>query len=124
MKQHYLLEKLLILFKKHKSSPFIFTLFFTLFWGLDGIGQTTFSNTSNICPPDGNPNGITSTIAVSGLGNIISVSVRIPNISHTFYDDLDIMLISPTGQRIILMSDAGGNNNDVNNNTTSVLCHI
>lgn len=110
MKQHYLLEKLLILFKKHKSSPFIFTLFFTLFWGLDGIGQTTFSNTSDVCPKDGNSTGTTSTIAVNGLGNIVSVSVRIPNISHTYYDDLDIMLISPTGQRIILMSDAGGNN--------------
>lgn len=47
MKQHYILKKLLIIFKKHKSSPFIFTLFFTLFWGLDGIGQTDDCNNNS-----------------------------------------------------------------------------
>jgi subtilisin-like proprotein convertase family protein len=68
-------------------------------------GQT-FSNTANICPPDGNTTGITSVISVTGAGTILtSITVNIPNISHTWYDDLDIMLISPTGQRIILMSD-------------------
>ncbi|MFN6015725.1 MAG: proprotein convertase P-domain-containing protein, partial [Flavobacteriales bacterium] len=58
----------------------------------------------------------TSVIAVSGAGtSLTSITVRIPNISHTWYDDLDIMLISPTGQRIILMSDCGGNNSGTGN---------
>jgi hypothetical protein len=79
------------------------------------IGQT-FSNTANVCPPDGNITGTTSVIAVSVAGNnLTSITVNIPNRSHTWYDDLDIMLISPTGQRIILMSDCGGNNTGTGN---------
>lgn len=80
------------------------------------IFSQTFSNTSNVCPPDNNTTGTTSVIAVSGTGtSLTSVTVNIPNISHTYYDDLDIMLISPTGQRIILMSDCGGNNSGTGN---------
>ena len=73
--------------------------------------QLTFSNTVDVCPPDGNATGTTSVIAVAVTGtSLTSITVNIPNISHTWYDDLDIMLISPTGQRIILMSDCGGDN--------------
>ena len=75
------------------------------------FGQSTFSNTSNLCPTDGNTSGVSSTISVTGQPTSIStISVTIPNISHSWYDDLDIMLISPTGQRLVLMSDCGGNN--------------
>ena len=75
------------------------------------FGQSTFSNTSNLCPSDGNTSGVSSTISVTGQPTSIStISVTIPNISHSWYDDLDIMLISPTGQRLVLMSDCGGNN--------------
>jgi subtilisin-like proprotein convertase family protein len=75
------------------------------------IFSQTFSNTADVCPPDNNTTGTTSVIPVSGTGTTLtSVTVNIPNISHTFYDDLDIMLISPTGQRLILMSDCGGDN--------------
>src|SRR4029079_10802727 len=48
-------------------------------------------------------------IAVSGLsGNITKVTVDITGISHTFPDDLDILLVSPGGQNAIIMSDVGG----------------
>ena len=32
------------------------------------------------------------------------------NLNHTFPDDLDVLLVSPSGQKVMLMSDAGGAN--------------
>lgn len=50
-----------------------------------------------------------STIEVSGLnGSIVSVAVRLNGLSHTFPDDLDIVLVGPSGQAVMLMSDVGG----------------
>jgi len=50
-----------------------------------------------------------STISVSGLTGVVGkVTVSLNGLSHSFPDDLDIMLISPTGQKIMLMSDCGG----------------
>jgi subtilisin-like proprotein convertase family protein len=82
------------------------------------LGQfvtTTFTNatTFNVGPGVGNASLYPSTINVTGMPtSTVNVSVNIPNISHTFYDDIDILLVSPTGQRILLMSDCGGNNTD------------
>lgn len=50
-----------------------------------------------------------STIEISGLnGSIVTVVVRLNGLSHTFPDDLDIVLVGPSGQAVMLMSDAGG----------------
>jgi uncharacterized repeat protein (TIGR01451 family) len=50
-----------------------------------------------------------STIDVSGVnGSIVSVVVRLNGLSHTFPDDLDIVLVGPSGQAVMLMSDVGG----------------
>ncbi|MCI0746263.1 MAG: putative Ig domain-containing protein [Verrucomicrobia subdivision 3 bacterium] len=57
------------------------------------------------------------TIELSGLpGAISKVAVALSGLSHTFPDDLDILLVGPAGQRAMLMSDCGGGNgvNDVN----------
>ncbi|HEY7411983.1 MAG TPA: M36 family metallopeptidase [Vicinamibacteria bacterium] len=78
-------------------------------------------------PPVGNPAAITipatgtgtatgapatpypSTIAVTGLGGVVSkVTVDLFGLSHTFPGDVDVLLVGPGGQRMILMSDAGG----------------
>ncbi|MGG9961411.1 choice-of-anchor J domain-containing protein [Ferruginibacter sp. SUN106] len=71
----------------------------------------TFSNTAAITINDGSvatpyPAGI----AVSGLPTTgVSVnSVTVSGISHTWSDDIDVLLQSPTGQNVILMSDVGG----------------
>lgn len=49
-----------------------------------------------------------SNISVSGLtGQITDVNVVLSNLSHTFPDDIDILLVGPGGQRMILMADAG-----------------
>jgi subtilisin-like proprotein convertase family protein len=39
-------------------------------------------------------------------GTITDVNVTL-NVTHTFPDDLDILLVGPSGQRVVLMSDAG-----------------
>jgi len=50
-----------------------------------------------------------TSIGVSGFsGKIVDVNVQLKGITHTHPDDLDIMLVGPTGQSLLLMSDAGG----------------
>lgn len=36
------------------------------------------------------------------------VVVKLKDLSHTYPDDLDILLVGPGGQKVLLMSDAGG----------------
>ena len=58
-----------------------------------------------------------STLTVSGLpGSIAKLSVTLSNLSHTQPDDLDILLVGPSGQNVLLMSDVGGTT-DANNLT-------
>lgn len=51
-----------------------------------------------------------STVLVSGLpaSGATVKSVKIGNVNHTFPDDVDIVLVSPTNVPVILVSDAGG----------------
>ena len=50
-----------------------------------------------------------STITVSGLGGAITdVRLRLTGLSHTFPDDVDILLSSPSGETLRVMSDNGG----------------
>lgn len=50
-----------------------------------------------------------SSIAVSGVsGTIRDVNVTLRGLSHPDPDDLDILLVGPTGLKTMLMSDAGG----------------
>jgi subtilisin-like proprotein convertase family protein len=50
-----------------------------------------------------------SVIAVSGLGpSVTDVNVTVSGLSHTYPDDAGLLLVSPTGQSVILMSDSGG----------------
>lgn len=61
-----------------------------------------------------------STISVSGLtGEVYEVSVTLSNISHSFPDDLDVLLVGPEGQTALLVSDAGDGN--VISNVTIIL---
>jgi len=50
-----------------------------------------------------------STLAVSGASvDPGSVAVKLMGLSHTFPDDLDFLLVSPSGQTLVFMSDIGG----------------
>jgi subtilisin-like proprotein convertase family protein len=48
-------------------------------------------------------------LPVSGLsGEIADVDVNLTGLSHAHPDDLDVVLVSPQGQKVMLTSDAGG----------------
>jgi subtilisin-like proprotein convertase family protein len=55
----------------------------------------------------GSPYPSTITIA-NRTGTISKVTVRLDGLSHTYPDDLDVALVGPGGQAVMLMSDAGG----------------
>ncbi len=56
-----------------------------------------------------------SDIAVAGLPTtgVTVKSVKLGNFNHSFPDDVDILLVSPTGEAVILMSDVGGSTDAV-----------
>jgi subtilisin-like proprotein convertase family protein len=50
-----------------------------------------------------------SPITVGQLsGEIVTVTATLVNLAHSNPDDLDVLLVGPQGQTVILMSDAGG----------------
>lgn len=85
-------------------------------------GGTTqmFTNATALSIPDsGNGSPYPSTINVSGMtGTISKVIVKLKGLSHTYPDDLDILLVGPGGQKVLLLSDAGGAADVVNTTLT------
>lgn len=80
----------------------------------------TFSNPNPIAIPGTGTQGVAnpypSIIRLSGFNpaaTISDVDVRFENLSHTFPDDIDAVLVGPNGQNVLLMSD-NGSSNDVN----------
>jgi uncharacterized repeat protein (TIGR01451 family)/uncharacterized delta-60 repeat protein len=75
-----------------------------------GSSQLTFSNTKPITIPDQGPTvPYPSTIAISGIvGAVSKITVTLDRLSHSYPADIDILLASPGGQGVLLMSDAGG----------------
>lgn len=74
------------------------------------FGQTTFTNPSSISIPDQgqSDNLYPSPIVVSGLGNVTDVNVTLNGLTHTFPDDVALMLVSPSGAKMVIQSDVGG----------------
>jgi subtilisin-like proprotein convertase family protein len=59
-------------------------------------------------PSSGPASTYPAPIQVSGLtGTITDVDVRLNTLDHPFPSDLDVMLVGPGGQHVVLMSDAG-----------------
>jgi subtilisin-like proprotein convertase family protein len=81
---------------------------------------TVFANGAPISIPSvGAANPYPSEIVVSGLaGAITDVNVTLKGFSHTFPDDVDVLLVGPGGQKTILLSDAGENVNPSGANIT------
>ena len=96
------------------------TFAFTL--GGTTSSTSTFSNTNNITiPTSGAANPYPSTINVTGITQpVTKVTVVLNNLTHAWLADLDVMLVSPTGQKLMLMSDAGTDNNGPPVNGTPV----
>ena len=70
---------------------------------------TVFANTTDIVIPDhGEATPYPSTINVSGVSGLIdTVTVTFTNFTHSFPDDVDILLAGPAGQTVLLTSHAG-----------------
>ncbi|HTL55238.1 MAG TPA: Calx-beta domain-containing protein [Candidatus Limnocylindrales bacterium] len=76
------------------------------------VGRTanTYSNTAPIVINDATAaSPYPSIINVSGLpGAVNGTIVMLTNINHTWPRDIDVMLVSPSGQKTYLMAKAGG----------------
>jgi uncharacterized delta-60 repeat protein/uncharacterized repeat protein (TIGR01451 family) len=84
-----------------------------------GQQQIPFANAGVISVTTGTGAPYPSALTVSGVnGPINKLTVTLFNVSHAFPDDLDILLVGPAGQRVLLMSDAGGGNLTAMNNVT------
>lgn len=75
-----------------------------------GTTSTIFSNSAAIIINDNtNATPYPSTIAVSGVGGVVrSLTVKLTNVNHTAAGDVDMLLVSPGGQKTLLMANAGG----------------
>ncbi|MEP6883006.1 MAG: hypothetical protein ABI866_13485 [Dokdonella sp.] len=72
--------------------------------------QTTFCNNAPIAsgPAAGPAILYPSSIAVAGAGtSITTVNVQLNGLTHTFPDDLDLLLVGPTGLTLVIQSDNG-----------------
>ncbi len=93
------------------------TVTFTMPLGTTQVTSQTFTNATTITIPATGTGATTgapatpypSNIVVAGLPTSTSkVTVTLNNISHSFPSDVDVLLVSPTGQKFILMSDVIG----------------
>ncbi len=62
-----------------------------------------------------------SSLAVSGLSSLITLSASLFNFNHTWPNDVDVLLVAPTGHKLLLMSDAGGGSGSATTNVTLTL---
>jgi subtilisin-like proprotein convertase family protein len=71
----------------------------------------TFSNTTSIAVPAAGTSGVSnpypSAITVSGVSGA-PVSVTLDGFSHSFLSDIDIAIVGPTNQALLLFAEQGG----------------
>jgi subtilisin-like proprotein convertase family protein len=77
----------------------------TLFLNINDHGAVTAIPTSGLAAPYPAPLLV---LANTAHGRISKLRVVLSNVSHTFPDDLDVLLQGPDGQTVLLLSDAGG----------------
>ena len=103
------------------------TVSFTMQLGGSGSVVTSFSNSSSMTIPGsgtGSPTGAPasvypSNVTVSGLsGTISKVTVSLTGLNHTFPSDVDMLLVGPGGQNLVILSDVIGGTDWVNINYT------
>ncbi len=78
--------------------------------GAPNVVTQTFSNAGAITINDAaSATPYPSNITVSGAPTTITnMTVTLSGFNHTFPDDVDVLLVSPTGRKMIIFSDAGG----------------
>jgi subtilisin-like proprotein convertase family protein len=78
-------------------------------WFTNSVNAQTFTNPAAITintigAATPSPSNI---VVTGGPASISVVSVTINNFSHTWYNDVDILLVAPNGQSLVLLSDVG-----------------
>jgi subtilisin-like proprotein convertase family protein len=83
-------------------------------------GAQVFSSLGTITIPSaGKATPYPSAITVGGLtGAVTAVRVNLVGFSHTYPADVDLLLVGPSGQTVVLLADAGGNHAISNVNLT------
>lgn len=79
--------------------------------------QIQVKNSQVVSIPDNNKVGIKSAIAIDEAINVGDIQVTV-NISHEFLGDLEVYLIAPNNQRILLQSRTLGRRNQLQNTYT------
>ena len=69
----------------------------------------TFTNAAVVTIPSvGNATPYPSTINVTGMnGTVNNLTVTLKNLSHTWVSDVDVLLVGPGGQKVLVFSDVG-----------------
>ena len=75
-----------------------------------GGAPVTFSNAASVTINQASSaTPFPSSIGVSGVsGTLTKLTVTLANLSHSFPDDVDILLVGPHNEKVLLLSDAGG----------------
>jgi len=75
------------------------------------VSAVEFCNTTTIEIPANGTQGAAapypSEISVAGLQTVTDVNVKLLGLGHTYSQDIDVLLVGPQGQKVLLMSDAG-----------------
>jgi uncharacterized repeat protein (TIGR01451 family) len=91
--------------------------------GTNSMGTVSFTNRTGSSSAAANTASVSipafgaaatypSVINVSGVAGVINkVSVTLSNLSHSWPADLDVLLVGPSGQSVLVLSDAAGGNN-------------
>jgi subtilisin-like proprotein convertase family protein len=81
-------------------------------WTLTLTAAISGQNTGAITIPEsGAASPYPSEISIANLIDPVSrVQVNLVNFSHASPDDVDVLLVSPSGRSVVLMSDVGGSN--------------
>ncbi|MCY3003572.1 MAG: proprotein convertase P-domain-containing protein [Planctomycetota bacterium] len=80
------------------------------------VNSASFTSSPNVPLPD--PGAVVDSITVSGLGTSIAKVRVYAEIPHTWSDDIDVFLTSPSGTKVTVITDCSGNFDDVFNGTT------
>lgn len=80
--------------------------------GRRDLTTLSFTNGASLIIPDSGAASIfPSTINVTNVsGTIQKVTATLRGFSHSWPDDVDVLLVGPAGQKVMLLSDAGGGN--------------
>lgn len=80
--------------------------------GLQTLQSANFTNNTAITIPDsGKASVYPSAIVVADMPGVVQkITATLRGYSHSWPDDVDVLLVGPEGQKVMLMADCGGGN--------------